>query len=68
MTKLINLNFFKANTLDKKKKGLKFFMKGSKKDIQSGDELSDHERKFISILILKKSNKTYKFEFISIHT
>lgn len=39
-------NFTKANTLDKKKKGLKFFMKGSKKDVQSGDELSDHERKF----------------------
>jgi len=33
----------KTNTLDKKKKGLKFFMKGSKKDIQSGDELSDQE-------------------------
>lgn len=37
----------KSGTLDKKKKGgLKFFMKGSKKDLQSGDELSDHERKF----------------------
>jgi guanylate kinase len=33
----------KTNTLDKKKKGLSFFKKGSKKDIQSGDELSDHE-------------------------
>jgi hypothetical protein len=37
--------FLKTNTLDKKKKGLKFFMKGSKKDMQSGDELSDQERK-----------------------
>lgn len=36
----------KSGTLEKKKKGgLKFFMKGSKKDVQSGDELSDHERK-----------------------
>lgn len=35
----------KTNTLEKKKKGLKFFMKGSKKDIQSGDELSDHEQR-----------------------
>lgn len=43
----------KTSTLDKKKKGgLKFFMKGSKKDLQSGDELSDHERmKIISIYL-----------------
>lgn len=33
----------KTNTLDKKKKGLKFLLKGNKKDQQSGDELSDHE-------------------------
>jgi hypothetical protein len=45
MASSINVIFSKANTLEKKKKGLKFFMKGSKKDIQSGDELSDHERK-----------------------
>lgn len=37
----------KTNTLDKKKKGLKFLLKGNKKDQQSGDELSDHERKHI---------------------
>ncbi len=36
----------KNGTLDKKKKsGLNFFKKGSKKDVNSGDELSDHERK-----------------------
>ncbi|CAF0708015.1 unnamed protein product [Brachionus calyciflorus] len=36
----------RSGTLDKKKKGgLKFFMKGSKKDLQSGDELSDHEQR-----------------------
>lgn len=40
-------NSNKNGTLDKKKKGgLKFFMKGSKKDLQSGDELSDHESRF----------------------
>lgn len=33
----------KTNTLDKKKKGIKFFMKGAKKDSNSGDEASDHE-------------------------
>jgi hypothetical protein len=37
----------KTSTLDKRKKGLNFFKKGSKKDIQSGDELSDHESKQI---------------------
>ncbi len=35
----------KVNTLDKKKKSLNFFKKGSKKDSQSGDEMSDQERK-----------------------
>lgn len=35
----------KSGTLDKKKRGLNFFKKGSKKDVQSGDELSDHESK-----------------------
>lgn len=51
----------KTGTLDKKKKGLKFFMKssGSKKDINSGDELSDHERKlkflFLSLYPCYKS-------------
>lgn len=34
----------KVSTLEKKKKGLNFFKKGSKKDSQSGDELSDHEQ------------------------
>jgi len=35
----------KTNTLENKKKkgGLKFFLKGNKKDNQSGDELSDHD-------------------------
>ena len=42
----------KTGTLDKKKKGtLKFFMKGgSKKDVNSSDELSDHERNVFSLL------------------
>jgi hypothetical protein len=40
----------KNGTLDKKKKGgLSFFKKGSKKDVNSGDELSDHERKLNAI-------------------
>lgn len=35
--------------MDKKKKGgLKFFLKGNKKESQSGDELSDHECKHFS--------------------
>jgi len=38
-------NAGKTNTLDnKKKKGIKFFMKGGKKDSNSGDEASDHEK------------------------
>jgi discs large protein 2 len=36
----------KSNTLDKKKKGLKFFLKNSKEKALSGDELSDHEGKY----------------------
>jgi disks large protein 1 len=40
------LIIFKSNTLEKKKKGgLISFLKGSKKESQSGDELSDHECK-----------------------
>jgi hypothetical protein len=43
----------KNGTLDKKKKGgLNFFKKGSKKDVNSGDELSDHERTFFLFLIV----------------
>ena len=41
----------KINTLDKKKKGLNFFKKGSKKDSQSGDELSDHEQSSEDIIL-----------------
>lgn len=33
----------KSGTLDKKKRGLNFFKKGSKKDVQSSDDMSDHE-------------------------
>lgn len=40
----------KISTLDKKKKGLNFFKKGTKKDSQSGDELSDHEQSNEDIL------------------
>jgi hypothetical protein len=57
----------KTGTLDKKKKGLKFFMKGSKKDVNSSDELSDHERKFFFAFFLL-SNKTFSsFCFIYIY-
>lgn len=49
--------------MDKKKKGIKFFMKGGKKDSNSGDEASDHESKLILIIILKVKNKSL---FISI--
>ena len=42
----------KISTLEKKKKGLnKNFFKKNKKDSQSGDELSDHEREFLYFFI-----------------
>ena len=36
-------------------------MKGSKKDIQSGDELSDHERKLIFILFFETIKNRIKY-------
>ena len=49
----------RSRLLDKKKKGIKFFMKGGKKDSNSGDEASDHESMLIFIYLVKKNYLFY---------